>query len=218
MRSAIAQLETLTRPPPAQVRSKRTLQRILNAVRKLLRDRPLSQISVGEITAKAKCSTGSFYQRFASKEDLLPALYEEYDRELRNRVQSMLSQIPMGADSLAGIAETLVGLIVDQYASERWLYREVALYARSRPEAITTDMIARRSELHRLPLEYLSRFRDQIRHPDPEAAILFAIFLVGAAAREKILFGDAPHAAVTNVSHDALKAQLTHAFIAYLTT
>ncbi len=202
---------------PAQGRSQRTLERILNATAALLRERPLGQISVAEITAKAKCSTGSFYQRFASKEDLVTALYEDYDRELRGRLQLLLSQIPKEAASLATAAEKMIALIVDQYAQERWLYREVALYARLRPEAITPEMMAKRSELHRLPLAYLSCFRDQIRHRDPERAILFAIFLVSAAAREKILFGS-PHAAVTDVSNNALKAELTRAFIAYLTT
>ena len=202
---------------PAQGRSQRTLERILSATAALLRERPLVQISVAEITAKAKCSTGSFYQRFASKEDLVAALYEDYDRQLRGRVQSLLSQVPKGSASLATAAKNMVGLVVDQYSKERWLYREVALYARLRPEAITPEMMAKRRELHQLPLAYLSRFRNQIRHRDPERALLFAIFLVGAAAREKILFGS-PHAAVTDVSNNALKTELTRAFIAYLTT
>jgi hypothetical protein len=79
-------------------------------------------------------------------------------------------------------------------------------------------MAARRKDVHQLPVPHLSRYRDEIRHSNPEQAILFAIFLVGAAAREKVLFGNAPHAAVTDVSHHALKDELTHAFVAYLTT
>jgi hypothetical protein len=78
-------------------------------------------------------------------------------------------------------------------------------------------LVARRKEVHRLPLAILSRFKQEIRHADPEKAILFAIFLVSAAAREKILF-EAPHAVTTNISFEDLKTELTRAFIAYLTS
>jgi AcrR family transcriptional regulator len=203
--------------PPLQRRSEKTLERILMAAKKLLRERPLAQITVAQITGKARCCTGSFYQRFSSKEDLLPALYEQYDEELRTRIGAMLSKVPKTSEGLTETVRKLISLMVDQYADERWLYREFALYARTHPEAIAPGVIARRKEIHRLPLGILGRFRDQVRHADPDKAILFAIFLVGAAAREKILF-EAPHAAVTNVSRDDFKAELTHAFITYLTT
>jgi AcrR family transcriptional regulator len=193
------------------------LERILTATANLLRQRPLSEITVAQITTKAKCCTASFYQRFPAKEDLVPALYEQYDRHLRSRVETMLAKAPSSNASFRETVRRLIGLMVDQYANERWLYREFVLYARTHSEVRTPELVARRKEVHRLPLAILSRFKQEIRHADPEKAILFAIFLVSAAAREKILF-EAPHAVTTNISFEDLKTELTRAFIAYLTS
>ena len=203
--------------PPLQSRSEKTLERILAATKKLLRERPMAEITVADITAKARCSTGSFYQRFSSKEELLSALYSQYDQELRGRIRAMLSKVPKAGLGLGQTIASLISLMVDQYAEERWLYREFVLYSRMYPEAITPELLERRRETHRLPLALVSQFRDQIRHADPDKAILFGIFVVSAAAREQILF-EAPHAVVSKVSLRGLKAQLTHMFAAYLTT
>jgi hypothetical protein len=43
-------------------------------------------------------------------------------------------------------------------------------------------------------------------------------FVVACAAREKLLFGDAPHAAVTPVTLDGLTRELTHVLHSYLAT
>jgi AcrR family transcriptional regulator len=209
---------TLSRPAPVQLRSKQTLERLVQAVTELLQDRPLSDIAVTDITSRAGCSIGSFYARFASKDDLLPLIYERYDAQLRERLPALMRSARERPTSLASLAVALVGNMVDEYEQRKWLHREVGLYARSRPGAIAPDVLAQRSQLHRLPLRLFAPFRDEIRHPDPDRAVLFAIFLVASAAREKILFADAPHAAVTDVSLDGLKSVLTHAFVAYLTT
>jgi AcrR family transcriptional regulator len=206
------------RPAPVQIRSKRTLDRLIKATTELLQDRPLSDITVTDITSRARCSVGSFYARFASKDDLLPFIYERYDEQLQERLPALLRTAPERPATLVSVTAGLVSNMVDEYVRRRWLHREVALYARARPDAISTDVLIRRSQLHQLPLRLFVRFHDEIRHPDPDRAVLFAIFLVAAAARDKILFADAPHAAVTDVSLDGLKSELTHAFVAYLIT
>ena len=71
---------------PLQDRSRRTLEKIGRAVEELLATRSFDDISVGDIVRRARCSVGSFYARFASKDDLLPYLYERYDADLRPRI------------------------------------------------------------------------------------------------------------------------------------
>jgi len=57
--------------PPQQDRSSRTEQRILDATKRLMAERPFHEITVAEIAREADASVSSFYARFRSKEALL---------------------------------------------------------------------------------------------------------------------------------------------------
>ena len=57
-------------------------------------------------------------------------------------------------------------------------------------------MRASRTGTTDLPAKLLARFADDIAHPDPLQAARVG-FMIAAIAREKILFGEAPHAAST---------------------
>jgi hypothetical protein len=74
-----------------------------------------------------------------------------------------------------------------------------------------------RGETTDLPARLLARFADEIRHPDPLAAARVGFFIVAAVAREKMLFGAAPHASDTPLSDDQLKRELARVLYAYLT-
>ena len=96
--------------------------------------------------------------------------------------------------------------------------RAVALYARSNPEAITSDVRARRAQIHDLVLDVFRRFANQIPHRNVGDAIRIGFFIMAAAARERVLFGDAPHASLTPLPIERLESELAHTFYAYLTT
>ena len=50
--------------PPKQRRSQQTLERILLTAEELLREKCFDDVSVAEIAARARSSSGSFYARF----------------------------------------------------------------------------------------------------------------------------------------------------------
>jgi hypothetical protein len=50
--------------------------------------------------------------------------------------------------------------------------------------------------------------RGEMRHPDPERAVAFGLFVVQSAVRERILFPDGP-ASDVDVSRDELVRELT---------
>src|SRR5919112_6138171 len=78
---------------PLQDRSRRTLEKIGRAVEELLATRSFDDISVGDIVRRARCSVGSFYARFESKDDLLPYLYERYDADLQPRMRHRVASV-----------------------------------------------------------------------------------------------------------------------------
>ncbi|HEX8316760.1 TetR/AcrR family transcriptional regulator [Longimicrobium sp.] len=203
---------------PLQLRSRETLERVAAATERLLEERPFEEITIGEILRQARCSSGSFYARFGSKDALLPFLYERYDAELRPRIEARMERTPWRELTFRDACAALVRGTLEMYLERRNLMRALALYARTHPDAFSDSFYQQRREVQELPLAVLRPFLAQVPHPSPEAALRMGFFVVACAAREKLLFGDAPHAAVTPVTLDGLTRELTHVLHSYLAT
>lgn len=63
---------------PKQARAHATQERLLDAFADLLSDRPYGEISVADIAAAAKVTTGAVYARFGDKRGLAVALAERF--------------------------------------------------------------------------------------------------------------------------------------------
>lgn len=203
---------------PLQLRSRETLERVASATERLLEERTFEEITIGDILREARCSSGSFYARFAGKDALLPFLYERYDAQLRPRLEARLAGEPWRGMGFREACSTLVRGMLEMYLERRNLMRALALYARTNPGAFSDAFYQQRREVQELPLAILQPFIGQVPHPSPEAALRMGLFVVACAAREKLLFGDAPHAAVTPVTLQGLERELAHVLHSYLST
>jgi AcrR family transcriptional regulator len=201
---------------PLQDRSRRTLDKIVRAVEQLLEVRPFEQMSVADIIRRARCSTGSFYARFPTKDAVLPYLYARYDADLRPRMAAKLASVDWSSLSLRETVELFVSGMVDMYLERRNLLRAVALFVRANPDAIGDDIRQRREAVHDMPARLLGRFAAEIAHDDAMEAARVGFFIVAAAARDKLLF-DAPHGSATRLTNAQLKTQLSRTLYAYLT-
>ncbi len=201
---------------PQQSRSQQTLDRLLNAAEQLLAKKPFEEITVADIVRKARSSVGAFYARFSNKDALLAPLYDRYDDELSKKLDAQLRRSARKSTSLQQLALFSVTTCVETYRQQRWLMRALGFHSRMNPQAISEEKRSRRTKLHRRWGQLFLKHRREIRHPDPESAVEFAVYFTAAAARDKILFGDAPHASATDISDDALIRELTRAFVTYL--
>lgn len=200
---------------PKQERSRQTTERILAALERMLRSRPFDQITIRELLAEAKTSAGSFYARFPTRDALLPALYDRYDARLAAASAAGRFRVPI-PDTLESGAVTVVAAVVSRMRENRWLMKAVALHARQHPEMISFEQRERRQAGHLAARSRFLKFRDEIRHPDPETALEFGFFMVLSSAREKVVFGDAPLASSFEMSDERLVEELTRALLAYL--
>ena len=203
--------------PPLQERSAKTLERIVEATEDLLRTKSFEQVTIRDIVERAKCPIASFYARFKSKDDLLPHLYERYNARVGPEIFAQMDGIDFAQLDLPTAVDLCVDLIVRSYSRDKWLMREIALFARRNPGAISADMRQSRAGLHTKAAEVFAAFDNQIKHKNPVRAAEVGIFLVASIARETILFGAAPHASATRLSEKALRATLVHTFISFLT-
>jgi AcrR family transcriptional regulator len=204
--------------PPAQARSRRTTDRFARAAEELLRTRPFEEVTVQDIVRRAGRPIGSFYARFASKEALLPFLYQRYHDGLEPLFRRRLERVAWTSLDFADTVAAVVDVILATYAERLWLLRALALWARQRPESLPADIVERRKRVYEIAVDRLLPHRTHIPHPDPAAAIQFGIFVVSSVAREKLLFAEAPLSRITPLSRRALRDELVRILHSYLTT
>jgi len=108
---------------PKQKRSQQTLDRLLDAAELLLADQQFAELSIKAITARAGCSVGTFYTRFATKDDLLRSLYGRYMEQSRATLAVWSSPASWEGSSLCEIIGSLVRFIAGDYAERRGLRR-----------------------------------------------------------------------------------------------
>lgn len=204
--------------PPLQERSARTLERIVEATEDLLRTKSFEQVTVRDIVRRAKCPIASFYARFKSKDDLLPHLYERYNARVGPTLSAKLARIDLEKLDLRGAVAAGVDVMVDSYETDKWLMREIALFARRNPRAIGGETHRERAGMHARAASMFSVFSDDINHKDPIRAAEVGIFIIASIARESILFGAAPHATATALSAAQLRSTLVHTLYSFLTT
>jgi len=201
---------------PAQRRGHETIERFAIATETLLRTRPFEEISIQDVVRHAGRPIGSFYARFASKEALLPFLYQRYHEDLEPRFTARLARVAWDGLDLREATAALVDVLISQYTERRWLVRALALFTRNRPEALPEDLVERRRQVFDHAVRVLIRHRPCIAHDDADAAIRFGVYVVCAVAREKLLFGEAPHSRVTPMSRKTLRDQLVRTLHSYL--
>ena len=201
---------------PLQERSRKTLDRVLAATEELLRTKTFEEISVAEIVRRARASVGAFYVRFADKDALLPLIYRRYDEDLRTRFDELLKPEKWRGLDLHARVDELARIMVRLFRERRGLLRAVALYARLRPASIPAEVRAARARTMDAFAALILEPRDEIGHPEPEDAARFAIFMAAAICRDKILFGEAPHASTVPIDDDRLARELARMLHGYL--
>lgn len=153
--------------PPKQTRSRRTLERIVRASLELLGEEGPEGLTVQAIVTRAGSSVGSFYARFAGKEELLEYLGERVWREAAERWDQALASRDWSGSDLAGLVDGSVRLLGEAGRS-----RATYLKALERtPGARDDAYLAFRDHVLEGMAELLLARSDEMDHPDPEVAV-----------------------------------------------
>jgi AcrR family transcriptional regulator len=203
--------------PPRQDRSRASLERILIATETLIETKRFEDVTIGEIVRLSGSSVGAFYSRFEGKTGLLPCLYERYDAWIGRVSERLFAPKRWERLGLDARVRRIAALAVRAYRRRRGILRSIVLHARAHPEDITMPQREHRQEQYRRLSELLLERRSEISHPQPEEAVRFALLMLGAVARERILFGDAPHPSSVPISDRRLAIEIAGAMLAYLT-
>jgi AcrR family transcriptional regulator len=200
--------------PPKQRRSQESLERILDAAESLIRERGFEQMTITDVVQRSGSSVGSLYARFKDKLAILQAVQARYHVRVDDTVAERFTPDRMKDECLEDAARKVIEVLCDQLMHEPELFRAFFLQAILDPNvrAQGEAMNARRRER---VAAVLLRHRDEINHPDPEAAARWFYQICMAVMRERLTFGPAAELS-GGFSDDQLRAELSRTAIGYL--
>ena len=200
---------------PKQERSRRTLDRILDAAARILETKNFEELSVAEIVREASTSVGSFYGRFPDKDALLDALDARFLAGFEEELLGKLGSKNWVEGSLNGIVSEAVELLVLLYARNRGLLRSLNLKARIRGDERfrARERRAWKTLYPALQNLIVKRLKEE-GHPDPVPATAFGFRQMFFALREFVLWE--PLRTGETCELRELSAELSRAFLAYL--
>lgn len=199
--------------PPKQVRSRRTLDRILDAAAEIARAEGVERLTVARVVRRARSSVGSFYARFGGRDDLVRFLRERAGDEARRRWSESVEECRREGTSLESVVRRLVRGRIRGEEEEigRWT-------------ALSED--PKRSdggERSRFEEEMMEDFcqlllerRQEITHGDPVRAAKVGYLMVIGAIREQAVMLGQPFEATGPGDGGGLEKELSQALLAYL--
>lgn len=159
---------------PRQARTHQSLERLLDVAELMIRDKNFDDVHVREIALRADTSVAAFYRRFPDKDALLHALHERRCEEAFATTDDALSPTRWQGATIEEILCTIFPFMIEVLRSNESLDR--AIYQR----AMTDELMRERSmKLNRYVIagisELLIERGEEIHHPDPQAAVSFAL-------------------------------------------
>ena len=202
-------------PIPQQERSRRTLERLLDAAIDVLSEESLASATAARIAARAGYTVGAFYPRFPSKEAMWVALVQRVGEQMRLKFDPLDALDPESV-RLPAAVEAVVGQFVEMYTDHSSLMIAVRRPAHVQPELAGTIRQLNEETLGRLA-GILRQWSDEVNQPDPDRAIEVALLMIATTLREYLLQDVSRLTSERSITAQALAGEVTEATCAYLT-
>jgi AcrR family transcriptional regulator len=204
---------------PQQARSRESTRKLLKAAAEVLGQHGVEGTTIPRIAQHAGLTPGAVYRRFANKDALLETvilgILERQDERLRTALTpGMARQIPVPV-----FAEQVIASLLVSYRANATLFRALRQFAQGRDhtsfwkKAVTLEM-----RTLRYLVELFLVHREDVKHPDPQMAVSFALMTLTSTLIELILVDhDMKNWQMVIPSDDqSLKRELVRSFLSYL--
>lgn len=106
--------------PPAQARSRRSLERMLKAGEMLIAKHGVEGLIIADVVRRAKSSNGAFYARFADKDALIREVQERFLQHIEELMLGALADLDAGdldIETAAGMITRTIAAVFREHAS-----------------------------------------------------------------------------------------------------
>lgn len=208
-----AQLPVVAPRRPQQARSRASLDRVLAAARDLLARNGYDGFTLLEVSQQAQVSIGSIYGRVTGKEDLIRLVHAAVVADLAAEEDALLTSLHDAADMSVLLTAFLSGFgdLLRRYGPS---LRPLMLRANSDRLIGEAGVQAYHRFFEQAVALILGHARD-IRHPDPEKAVRFCLFIAYSAFRNALGLGSTQGES-RDQDWEGLKADVTGMCLAHL--
>lgn len=175
--------------PAKQERSRKSLERLLDAAEEVLKAHGLEGATVPRIATKAGLSPGAIYRRFPDKDALMRAVVLRSHGRIAEKSRENLGRTELWkGTSLRQKAYMVILSTIATHKVHAGLLRPLYQIAQQhhdfafRRRAFQLEM-GNFQQVVKLFLEH----REEINHPDPELAITLGLLLVAFTMREQLM-------------------------------
>lgn len=204
---------------PQQARSRESLRKLMKAAAEVLGQHGVEGTTIPRIAQHAGLTPGSVYRRFHDKEALLEAailgiLERQEERTRTGMTPEAVSQIPLPV-----FTEQIINGMVLGYRLNAPLLRALRQFVQGRCQ---TPFWKKATKLEvksfERVVELFLAHREEIKHPDPRAAISMGLMMVISALFEIVVLPIDLGPLKTFLPKDdlALRRELTRMFLTYL--
>ena len=120
--------------PTRQRRSQQTLDRIVEALERLIEAKTFETITVAEVCREADVSVGSFYERVGNKDALLEHLRRRFYADIVEAITSAFDPRRFAGYELATVLRINAGEMVELHRARRGAIRATIVEARRNAE------------------------------------------------------------------------------------
>jgi len=175
--------------PAKQARSRKSLERLLDAAEEVLKKHGLDGATVPRIAAQAGLSPGSVYRRFPDKDALLRAVVLRYHTRMAEKSRANLGRAELWkGTSLRQKAYIAILSTIAAHQAHAGLLRPLYQLCQRHPDfAFRRRAFQLEMGNFRQVVKLFLEHRDEIHHPDPELAITFGLLLVAFTMREHLM-------------------------------
>jgi len=207
-----------THRPPQQARSRETLRRLLDAAEIVLEKHGFEGATLVRVAREARLSPASVYRRFRDKEALIAAVFERFGQINREELERNVDLNQIRPIGIRSFTHNWVSSMIAGFRVRPKLVRASMLYAQSHPNM---TFVKRKAEIESKLFDKMVGlflvWRDEIKHPDPQQAVRFAIVKTALMLTELIIFDrQTMFERIALVSDEHLRQELPRAFLRYL--
>jgi AcrR family transcriptional regulator len=179
--------------PAHQARSRESLVRLLKATVEVLDKDGIEGATIPRIAARAGVSPGTVYRRFPDKDALMREVCVRVLEGNYKQTKELFAPDRWKDKSLAEMARSVIELTLQGHRRHRGLVRAILFFTQQHPN---TAFVRKSDELEWKTFQDIADLlltrRREIRHPDPEAAVKFAIMMVSFVAQGAIVLPHKP--------------------------
>jgi len=204
---------------PQQARSRESMRKLLKAATEVLGQHGLEGATIPRIAQHAGLTPGAIYRRFPDKDALLETviigIFERQDERLRMMLTpAMARQIPLSV-----FAEQLINNMLVGYRASAGLLRAIRQFVQGRDRTSFYRKITKlEMRTHQYLVELFLVHRKEVKHPDPQMAVSFALMMLTSSLIELILVDHDMKYWQAVIPRDdlPLKSELLRSFLRYL--